>query len=245
MTPELPPTHLTGAVPTLNGTGFMLEALDVFAEEFVRDAAAAGGEVLDIGCAYGVATLAALARGAHVCACDMEPRHLELLQQRTPAADRSRLRTVQGVLPGAQFPRGSFSAILASRVLHFLAGPDLRSALLSMSDWLKPGGRLYVVADTPFMPVWKPFVPAYEAARARGEPWPGMIADFTPYWSKRPDGTVQAGPPFLNTLDPEILERECSAAGLQVERAAFFAMERLGAATGGREHVGCTARKPM
>jgi SAM-dependent methyltransferase len=245
MTAELPPTHLTGAIPTLNGTGFMLEALDIFAEDFVREAASSADEVLDIGCAYGVATLAALARGARVCACDMEPRHLELLLQRTPAADRARLRTVQGVLPGTQFPPASFGAILASRVLHFLAGPEFRSALASISTWLKPGGRLYIVADTPYMPVWRPFVPDYEAAKARGEPWPGMIADFTPYWSKRPDGTVQSGPPFLNTLDPEILARECRAAGLQVERSEYFAMERLGAATMGREHVGCTARKPM
>jgi SAM-dependent methyltransferase len=245
MRPELPPTHLPGAIPTLNETGFMLEALDQFAGQFVRDAATDGGEVLDIGCAYGVATLAALERGARVCACDMEPRHLELLEQRTPATDRARLRTVQGILPGVQFPPESFTAILASRVLHFLAGPELRSALASMRDWLKPGGVLYVVADTPYMPVWQSFVAEYEAAKARGAPWPGMITDFSRYWATRPDGTVQRGPAFLNTLDPDILARECIAAGLQVERAGFFAMDRLGAEAQGREHAGCIARKPQ
>ncbi len=245
MKPDLPPTLLSGAIPTLNGTGYMLEALDGFAEEFVERAAAGGDEVLDIGCAYGVATLAALARGVRVCACDMEPQHLALLEQRTPAADRPRLRTVRGVLPGSEFPAGSFSGILASRVLHFLEGPPLREAMASLYGWLKPGGRLYIVVDTPYMPQWASVVPGYEAAKARGEPWPGMIRDFKPYWAKRADGVPSSGPDFLNTMDPDILARECVAAGFEVERAEWFSMARLGATAKGREHAGCTARKPM
>jgi 2-polyprenyl-3-methyl-5-hydroxy-6-metoxy-1,4-benzoquinol methylase len=77
----------------------MLEALDTFAENFITFAAQDDGEVLDIGCAYGVASLAALNAGARVCACDMEPRHLDALLERAPAYVRSKLRTVTGVLP--------------------------------------------------------------------------------------------------------------------------------------------------
>lgn len=208
MTDVLPATTLPGAIPTLNGKGFMLEALDAYAEAFVRDAAAGEGECLDIGCAYGVATLAALAAGARVCACDMEPQHLLLLQQRTPEAQRGRLRTVVGLLPGVAFPAASFHAILASRVIHFLSGADLRLALAAMYDWLKPGGRLYLVADTSYMP--------------------GFIADFGAVVSGRPGNLP--GPEFLNTLDPDILARECLRAGLQVERASVL---RHAAARGG------------
>jgi SAM-dependent methyltransferase len=240
MSPDvaLPATTLPGAIPTLNGTGFMLEALDDYAREFIAFAANAPGEVLDIGCAYGVATLAALAAGARVCACDMEPKHLELVRERTPPEQRARLRTVPGAMPDVQFPPNSFDAILASRVLHFLEGPDVSRTIAAMHAWLRPGGRVYLVADTPYMPQWSRIVPGYEAAKARGEPWPGRIADFSQFMSPG-----ARGPAFLNTLDPDLFTRECAAAGFEVLRSGFFGMERLGATSNGREHAGCVARK--
>lgn len=241
MTTAMPATALPGAIPTLNGRGFMLEALDEYAEAFARSAAEGGGESLDIGCAYGVATLAALERGARICASDMEPRHLSVLEEQVPAAQRSRLRTVVGMLPGVEFPAASFDAVLASRVIHFLTGDDLRLALAAMGDWLKPGGRLYLVVDTPYMPSWNSIVPAYDAARLAGDPWPGFIADFERVVSRHPG--AMPGPSFLNTLDPDILARECRRVGLQVERTSFFGMQRLGAASSGREHAGCVALK--
>jgi SAM-dependent methyltransferase len=239
MSPDvaLPATTLPGAIPTLNGTGFMHEALDDYAKDFIAFAATAPGEVLDIGCAYGVATLAALAAGARVCACDMEPKHLDLVRERTPLEQRARLRTVAGAMPDVQFPPNSFDAILASRVLHFLAGPDVSRTIAAMHTWLRPGGRVYLVADTPYMPQWNRIVPDYESAKARGEPWPGHIADFSRFMSPG-----ARGPEFLNTLDPDIFARECAAAGFEVLRSGFFGMERLGATSNGREHAGCVAR---
>ena len=241
MSTTLPATPLPGAVPTLNGRGFMLEALDEYADEFAHAAAAGSGESLDIGCAYGVATLAALRRGARICASDMEPQHLALLEQRTPADQRGRLRTVAGTLPAVTFPDGSFDAILASRVIHFLAGDDIRITVAAMTRWLRPGGRLFLVVDTPYMPSWSQIVPAYESAKAAGEPWPGYIADFSSAIARSPGS--MPGPAFLNTLDPDILARECDIAGLEVERAGFFGMQRLGGASNGREHAGCIARR--
>ena len=236
-----PANALPGAIPALDGRGFLLDALDEYADAFSRTAAPDGGESLDIGCADGVATLAALGRGSRVCACDSEPQHLSVLEAQVPEALRSRLRTVVGVLPDVGFPPASFDAILASRVIHFLTGDDIRLALAAMSDWLKPGGRLFLVVDTPYMPGWNSIVPAYEAARLAGEPWPGYIPDFERVVA-RPAGATP-GPRFLNTLDPDILARECRRAGLQVERTSYFGMQRLGASSSGREHAGCIALK--
>jgi SAM-dependent methyltransferase len=242
MATPLPATKFPGAIPTLNGRGFMLEALDDFARGFVDAASRAPGESLDIGCAYGVATLAALDRGARVCACDMEPRHLEVLAARVPADQKPRLRAVVGTLPEVRFSPGAFDAILASRVIHFLAGDDLRAALAAMFGWLAPGGRLFLVADTPYMPGWNDIAPSYEAAKAAGEAWPGFIPDFARY--RRNNTDAGTGPAFLNTLDPDILARECARAGFAVDRAEFFGLQRLGAASSGREHAACVARKP-
>jgi SAM-dependent methyltransferase len=242
MPAEIPATRFQGAVPTLNGRGFMLEALDSCADEFVSFAAEAEGEVLDIGCAYGVASLAALNAGARVCACDMEPRHLDKLIEQTPPEVRSQLRTVTGILPEVEFPSGTFHAILASRVIHFLSGPDLRIALNAMFDWLRPGGRLYLVADTPYMPGWDDIVPSYQAAKSAGDLWPGLIPDFARYSASNAESSDR--PHFLNTLDPDILERECRLAGFEIARASFFGLQRLGAEANGREHAGCAAQKP-
>lgn len=242
MTVELPKGQFEGAVPTLNGRGFMMEALDSYSTEFAQYAGTQSGEVLDIGCAYGVATLAALERGARVCACDMEPRHLELLVQRAPSELRPRLRVVEGLLPGVVFPQGSFDAILAARVVHFLDGPELRDAMGAMASWLRPGGRLFLTADTPYMQGWSVIAPEYELAKARGEDWPGLIRDFKRF--SRNNSQAAPGPEFLNTLDPEILARECERAGLIVEQASFFGLNRPAASANGREHAGCVATKP-
>jgi len=56
---ERQPPPMPGAIATLNGRGYMLEALDGFAREFAQRAAADCDEALDIGCAYGVAARAA------------------------------------------------------------------------------------------------------------------------------------------------------------------------------------------
>jgi hypothetical protein len=114
--------------------------------------------------------------------------------------------------------------------------------MAQMRDWLRPGGRLFLVVDTPYMPGWAAIAPGYEAAKARGEPWPGYIPDFSVFTRNNDFNTP--GPKFLNTLDPDILARECELAGLVVEHTGWFGMQRLGEASGGREHAGCVARRP-
>lgn len=198
--------------------------------------------MLDIGCAFGVSSLAALNAGERVCACDIEPRHLDALLEHAPAYLRSKLRAVTWVLPQVQFAPHSFQAILASRVIHFLMGPDIRTSLNAMFEWLTPAGRLYLVADTPYMPGWNDIVPSYEAAKAAGEPWPGLIPDFARYTTS--NAAASGAPAFVNTLDPDILQRECELAGFEVARASFFGLQRLGTGAIGREHAGCSARKP-
>ena len=62
----------------------MSATLDEYSNKFVEYAATINHEVLDIGCAYGVATLAALEKGVRVLAVDIDPGHLEILKQRMP-----------------------------------------------------------------------------------------------------------------------------------------------------------------
>ena len=238
----LPESPVPGLIPTLNKTGWMTEDLDAYSQDFAKYAGkigADGSESLDIGCAYGIATLSALGKGARVCACDIEPRHIEILDQRVPAESRPRYRSTTGALPDVDFPADSFGAILASRVLHFLDGVQIEQTIAKMHDWLQPGGRVFLVTDTPYTGPWYIHADTYEQKKAAGDPWPGFCDDYA---SLLPPGTDPAGhPDFINPLDPDILERVCGATGFNVIRSAFLSASTPRAK--GNEHAGVIAEK--
>ena len=233
---QKPQSWMPGMVPTLNHRGFMSETLDRFGMSFVSYAAICGEEVLDMGCAYGVATREVLERGGRVLACDMESGHVEILAREMPPEFRPRLRTAVGKLPEADFPERSFGAILCSRVLHFLTGDEIREAVAKMARWLRPGGRLFLIADTPYTGFWFSIAPDYERRKAAGEEWPAFISNVAPLLQKDelPDGMLA----YLNPLDPDLLARECERAGLLIEEAAFTGR---GGDPEGRQHAGVIA----
>ena len=232
-------------VPTMNGTGFMFEVRDGYAEEWIRYSGSICDPVLELGCAYGVSTLPALEAGARVVASDMEPRHLEILEGRVAPALRANLTCVAGTLPDVDFEKEHFGAILCSRVLHFMSGEDIDASVARMASWLKPGGRLYLVADTPYG-IWRKHIPAFEEGQRTGVRWPGMLVGLHNYL---PTGGVQKHidkPAFMNLLDADLLARICTEAGLQVQRATFIDrvdFKGLGRMDG-RENAGAMAVKP-
>ena len=237
--PERPKPYIEGLVPTLNNRGFMSETLDYYSSRFVTYAGFTADEVLDIGCASGIATRAALESGARVLACDMEEGHVRILERETPVDLRNRLRTEVGVLPNLDFPDQSFGAILCSRVLHFLLAGEIRTTLKKMYAWTVPGGKIFLIADTPYTGFWSSIAPDYERRKAVGEEWPAFIEDISTLLQSRqvPEGML----PYLNPLDPDILRRECAAAGFKVEEAGFTSR---GDDPDARQHAGCIAFRP-
>ncbi len=233
-----------GMIPTLNGTGFMFEVRDSFTDAFISYAGQTTLPVLELGCAYGVASIPALEAGARVTASDMEPQHLEILKSKVPEHLLGNLELVVATLPEAEFPAGSFGAILCSRVLHFLSGEDIETSVRKMAQWLAPGGRLYLIADTPYG-IWRKKIAAFEADKAAGMRWPGMMVglhNFLPT-DRPPEPTDK--PPFMNVLDPELLARTCTEAGLEVIEAAFIPRPDFGGLghMDGRENAGVLAVK--
>ncbi len=234
-----------GMVATLNGTGFMFEIRDRFADAFIKDAGElgrAGHPALEVGCAYGVSTIPALEAGARITASDLDPRHLDILRDKVPRHLRAHLTLVPGALPAVDFPEGEYGAILCSRVLHFLTGPDIDASVRKMARWLAPGGRLYLVADTPYG-VWRGKIPEFEAGKASGERWPGLMVGLHNYLAGGNPAKPIEKPPFMNVLDPELLARTCSEAGLTVAESAFISRPDF-AGLGrmdGRENAGVIA----
>ena len=237
-----------GMVATLNGTGFMFEVRDRFADAFIQDAGQlgrAGRPSLEVGCAYGVSTLPALEAGARITASDLDQRHLDILRTKVPAHLLGNLETIAGALPHMDFPAHRFSAILCSRVLHFLTGEDVDASVRKMADWLAPGGRLYLVADTPYG-IWRRKIPEFEAGKASGERWPGMMVGLHNYLAGGAPARPIEKPPFMNVIDPDLLARTCQEAGLTVleagyiSRADFTGLGRMD----GRENAGVIAIRP-
>ncbi|MEO8444666.1 MAG: class I SAM-dependent methyltransferase [Gammaproteobacteria bacterium] len=236
----LPESGVPGLIPTLNNTGWMTETLDDYSRAFTEYAGTVAAECLDIGCAYGVATLPALANGARVLACDLEPRHLDILAQRVPPEDRARFRSQPGELPAVDFPAAAFGAILCARTLHFLRARDIELTVRKMHDWLLPGGRVFLITDSPYVGPWWKSAPEYERRKREGCPWPGFVQDYA---SLLPPGTdTSRHPSFIHPLDPDILRRVVTAAGFEVLDAAF--LRGGGQRATGREHAGVIARKP-
>lgn len=232
-------------VPTMNGTGFMFEVLDGYASEWIHYAGRIGVPVLELGCAYGVSVIPALEGGGQVVACDMEPQHLEILRGKVSPSLQANLTCVAGALPQVDFEPEQFGAILCSRVLHFLSGEDIEASVTKMAKWLRPGGRLYLVADTPYG-IWRNFIPTFETNRRKGVRWPGMMVGLHNYLPTQGLQKHIDKPPFMNLLDPELLARTCAEAGLRVKRATFIdrADFRGLGRMDGRENCGAMAVKP-
>ncbi|MBT5891582.1 MAG: class I SAM-dependent methyltransferase [Chromatiales bacterium] len=241
---ELPTGWLKGLIPTMNDTGFMFEVLDDYALDFIRYSGECDSEVLELGCAYGVATILALEAGAKVRACDIDQRHLDILLSRVPDGLEAQLKTELQHLPDAHLPDNQFAAILCSRVFHFLTGDEIDASLANMFRWLKPGGRLYLIADTPYG-IWRNFIPVWDANHEQGVRWPGYMSPLLEFLPYKPSGD-HVGPPFMNLMSPELLTRACEEAGFITLRADWIARNDF---TGsgqmdGRENCGIIAVKP-
>jgi SAM-dependent methyltransferase len=231
-------------IPTHNQTGWASNQLNEVSERFVAHCRNVTHPVLDIGAAFGIATLAAIEAGATVIANDLEPSHLAEIAKSAPPAQANKL-----ILLPARFPRqlrfaeSSLSAIHASNVLHFLTATQLEHGLSAIAHWLIPSGKLFVQASTPWQAPFRAFVPVFEARRDAGEPWPGWIEDTAEYSTHRKLGQI---PSSIHLLDERTLSRHAEAAGLLVEEAYLYRRRDLPASLflDGRECAALIARKP-
>jgi SAM-dependent methyltransferase len=232
---ETPPRR----VLTKNRMGWASERLGEVSELFVKFAARVEGPVLDVGAGYGAASEAALRAGAPVViANDLERRHLEELESRLGLVERDRLRTKTGRFPRAiEFEDGSLWAAHASNVFHFLTPRQVREGFRKLARWLRPGGRIFVQAATPYQGVWAGFAAEYGRRVAAGNAWPGVVEKVSEYVTHRQRSQM---PRWIHLLDDVVLRREAEAAGFAVERAWLYQRADLpaGLRLDGRETVG-------
>lgn len=232
-------------VRTLNKKGYSSCYLNYYTQSFLNALTFNSAQVLDIGAAYGFLTLEALQRGAFVTANDIDAQHLKILQQNIPPELQKRLAIKQGYFPTSlDFPAESFDFVLISQVLHFLPGDQIIEGLTQAFKWLKPQGKIFIVAVSPYTSVLKGFLPLFEARKKAGEQWPGFIKDISLYCDN--EEILQNNPPLINFLDEDVLKNACEQIGFRVEDCHLFTREDFPVyLTGGtRENVGLIGSKP-
>lgn len=228
--------------PTRNRTGWTSNVLNELSELFVAHAATVQRPVLDVGAAYGIATLPALAAGATVYANDSDPTHLATLEAATPPDHRSRLHLAPGRFPqDLNFPAASLDAVHASNVLHFLTGDELLTGIAHIRRWLAPGARLFIQAGTPYQQPFQAFIPLYEERVRAGARWPGWIEDTRTISAHKKLSQI---PRSLHLLDEPALTHLVVSSGFLVERAWTYCRRDLPKSMqlNGREGVGLVAK---
>ncbi len=234
----------TGLIPTDNAMGIMTEELSPAAAAFVAMAATATRPILDIGAAYGNATLPALAAGATVLANDLSASHLAVLAESAPSDHRRRLVLLPARFPGElPLAEGSLDGILCGLVLHFFDGPGVEQALAALSRWLAPGRSIYVTVITPSNSYFRVTRESYAERVRKGDPWPGILDPrplHPPRWRRQL-------PEFVHLFEEETLRRLTEAAGFAIETLEYFCFEKFPAhfRTDGREYLTMIARKPV
>lgn len=237
------PEERDALIATLNHRGYMLSQPEKYIQAFIDFSAHAPGPVLDIGAAYGVATIPALEKGAYVIANDLDERHLQILQRKVPLSLLDHLELKPGKMPSEiDFEENSLGAILTSRVLSFLLPEELDLSFEKIFKWLIPGGKLFYLGGSPYMGTFQKFLPTYEKHKAEGHSWPGFIENVQSYAPERACDL----PDFMHLLDKEVLSRSLLKAGFLIEEMGYNAAKEeypQDMKLDGREQIGAIAVK--
>jgi SAM-dependent methyltransferase len=240
--PNWPAEFETGLIPTDNAMGIMTEELSPAAEAFVKMAATAERPLLDIGAAYGNATLPALAAGATVWANDLSVSQLGILADCVLDEDRKRLVLVPGRFPDdLTLDEGGFDGILCALVLHFFDGPGVQRAMAALHRWLAPGRAVYIAVITPSNSYYRDTLASYAERERNGDPWPGILDPrplHPPRWRSRL-------PPMVHLFEKQTLRRVAEGAGFEIESLEYFCYRKFPEhfRTNGREYLSLIAKK--
>ncbi len=228
--------------PTRNRMGWSSNQLNALSQLFVDYCREVHLPVLDLGAAYGVASLAALDTGAQVIANDLDTEHLAELA--LLAEGKPGLQLLPGRFPDQlELAEGSLGAVHASNLLHFLSGEELIAGAQKVVQWLAPGGHLFVHAGTPYQQPFARFVPVYEERVAAGEIWPGYVKDTLRFSTHK---RITHMPRAIHLLDEQVLRRVFEAAGLSIDRIWYYRRHDLPRSIhhDGREGVALIGHKP-
>jgi SAM-dependent methyltransferase len=164
---RLADVDVSGVYPTSKLTyGFTTVEPGYFGKRFISytNSLPPSATIIDIGPAWrGVTVVPVLAQGHTVHAVDREADELRALAWSARDASKAsqnshlkqwqeKLRMVHGALPDRlPFASNSVDAVMAGSVLHFLTPKEVILAMDEIFRVLRPGGRVFIEAQTPYM----------------------------------------------------------------------------------------------
>lgn len=207
-------------IKTANSMGYMATDIDIYTDRFLSSCLK-DRTYLEIGCSYGLVVLNMLERDCRIIANDIDEGHLAYLSNIVSShfpTYKDRLQISVGRFPDSvALSPNSLDGVLAARVLHFLRGEEIELGLKNILSWLKPGGELYIISETPYKINLHSFIPIYEYRKARGEQWPGYLCDVHKYFSESADL-----PSFINFLDKDHISCVLQNIGYEVIEACNY-----------------------
>ncbi|MCX7342928.1 MAG: class I SAM-dependent methyltransferase [Proteobacteria bacterium] len=181
-----------GRVQTLNKKGAVTARFAYIEREFLKFGK--GKEILEIGGCYGDVMLHALKQSTttQYVLSDLDRRHLfiaakklaEKIQKNWLKSDSvNQVKFVEADITNADHVKNfeQYEAILIARVLHFCTPEQLELTVKHLFLLLKPGGRVFVIAITPYVKRFQKFIPEYERRVKAGEKYPGFVKSLREY----------------------------------------------------------------
>jgi SAM-dependent methyltransferase len=179
-----PKAEIDGRIQTLNKKGAVSPISDKVTSEFIKFST--NHTVLEIGGAYGKVMIEALAKDHNVSyhLNDLDPRHLFIaahnleIYLETSKLDKSttnQVKFISGDITSELITQTKYDAILVARVLHFFSPQQLENAVANIYNLLKPGGKVYVIAITPYVKRFESFIPEYERRVLNKNQFPGYV----------------------------------------------------------------------
>lgn len=233
-------------IPTLNKMGYSTKTLNEYCLKgfvnYIKQSS--GSKILEIGSGYGAAAKFALEAGSFVTANDLESRHLNILKKSVSKDLLSRLTLKIGKFPqDLNFSDNNFDAILISQVIHFLKAEEIEAGLPLLKNWLKPCGKIFITAISPYIGVLKEFLPVYQLRKLQGLAWPGQIENLKEYCDHF---CTDHNPDFIHVFELEILQNHLIKAGFKIEEAHYYSIQEHITdefKNDGREYIGIIASK--
>ncbi|MEM6339410.1 MAG: methyltransferase domain-containing protein [Pseudomonadota bacterium] len=252
---SLPKPLSDGRIQSLNNRGAMSPKLDWITRDFIKYGSKKNRKVFEVDSLYGlVSVILSLKAGNHdYTVVDRDKRHLGILaleiKNKYPEFS-SYIKFIDGEYPNdINFPDEEFDAILISRGLHFLSPYEIEKTLTDFYRILKPGGRVYTMAITPYVKRFASFIPEYEKNFDNGDDYPGFVKSLAPYadpavTTKKQMENLHKG--HFMFLDSRVLVKAFKKAGFEIYSAKETPLPYVSKTWqyDGRENVGVIAVKP-
>jgi SAM-dependent methyltransferase len=181
-----PELNIGGNFKTKNGKGVMDSKINELTHRFIEDAL--GKEVLEVGSAYGKVACEVLEKNKQTqyTLMEIDKKHLSLAAKNiNDKAPGCKATFVYGDISDKEIQLlQKFEAILVAHVLHFLPPDKLENAVKNVFDLLKPEGKVYVSAVTPYVKLFEAFTSEYEKRVLSGDEFPGAVKSLRLWQNK-------------------------------------------------------------